>query len=100
GVREYDPVDLQNVARVEFVKGPAAVLYGLAYPGGVVNNITKSADFSHSFANLRLTAGTQSDYRASIDANVTASLTNGNKFGVRFNAANERAEDIRAHSKG
>jgi outer membrane receptor protein involved in Fe transport len=34
GIREYDPVDLQGIARVEVVKGPVAALYGLTYPGG------------------------------------------------------------------
>jgi outer membrane receptor protein involved in Fe transport len=100
GVREYDPVDIQNIARVEFVKGPAAPLYGLAYPGGVMNNITKSVDFSHNFAQLRATVGNFSDWRAQIDANATASAGNGGKFGIRFNAASERAQDERDHSKG
>lgn len=100
GVREYDPLSNQNLERVEFVKGPAAVLYGLAYPGGVMQAISKSVDFTHNFTNLRLTAGTQSDWRATIDANVTATTTTGQKFGIRFNAENGRAQDIRAHSKG
>src|SRR3954468_3874062 len=71
GVREYDPIDTQALARVEVVKGPVAALYGLAYPGGVMNNITKSVDFSKNFGNLRLTGGGEGDYRASLDANVT-----------------------------
>ncbi len=100
GIREYDPVDTQNLARVEVVKGPAAALYGLAYPGGVMNNITKSVDFTHNFANLRLTAGDQSDYRASVDANFAGEALNGNKFGIRFNGVNARSEDTREHSKG
>jgi iron complex outermembrane receptor protein len=47
GIREYDPIDTQNLARVEVIKGPAAALYGLAYPGGVMNNIKKAVDFKH-----------------------------------------------------
>jgi len=100
GIREYDPVDMQNISRVEFVKGPAAPLYGLAYPGGVMNNITKSVDFAHNFTNLRATAGNFNDWRASIDTNVTTSTPNGGKFGIRFNGANERSQDEREHSKG
>jgi len=99
GVREYDPIDMQNLARVEVVKGPAAALYGLAYPGGVMNNITKSVDYSKNFASTRLTFGGEGDYRGTIDANVTGSL-GGGKFGVRYNGTYERTEDSREHSKG
>lgn len=37
----YTPRDMANVERVEFLKGPASVLYGAAQPGGAVNTITK-----------------------------------------------------------
>jgi iron complex outermembrane recepter protein len=100
GIREYDPVDTQNLARVELVKGPAAALYGLAYPGGVMNNITKTVDFSHNFTQIRLTGGGEGDYRANIDANYSGSFVNGGKFGVRYNGTHERSEDYRAHSDG
>ncbi|KHD08070.1 hypothetical protein PN36_29635 [Candidatus Thiomargarita nelsonii] len=39
-------VDLSQIARVEVVKGPASVLYGSGAMGGVINFITKGADFS------------------------------------------------------
>src|SRR5215470_1962061 len=35
------PRDLQNVDRIEILKGPASVLYGSADPAGLVNLITK-----------------------------------------------------------
>ncbi len=100
GIREYDPVDTQNLSRVELVKGPAAALYGLAYPGGVMNNITKTVDFTNNFTQVRLTGGGEGDYRATIDANMSGSLGAGGKFGVRYNATNEKSEDSRAHSAG
>jgi iron complex outermembrane recepter protein len=99
GVREYDPIDTQNLARVEVVKGPAAALYGLAYPGGVMQNITKSVDFNREFTSLRFTVGDQGDYRATIDANYTGEKGT-QRFGVRFNGVHERTEDERAHSRG
>ena len=76
---EFPPLtDAANpIARVEFVKGPAAPLYGLAYPGGVMNNITKSVNFEHNFASLRGTVGNFSDWRVSMDANVSASTSAG-----------------------
>ena len=34
-------IDLANIERVEILKGPASVLYGLGDPGGLVNIATK-----------------------------------------------------------
>ncbi|HET7535024.1 MAG TPA: TonB-dependent receptor plug domain-containing protein, partial [Candidatus Didemnitutus sp.] len=99
GIREYDPVDLQNIARVEVVKGPAAALYGLAYPGGVMQNITKTVDYTHNFLQLQATVGDQGGYRGTIDANMTAKLGSG-KIGIRYNGAYEISKDIREHSEG
>jgi iron complex outermembrane receptor protein len=33
--------ELANVERVEFLKGPASILYGNTAPGGIINIITK-----------------------------------------------------------
>ena len=99
GVREYDPIDMQNLARVEVVKGPAAALYGLAYPGGVMNNITKAVDFSHNFTDVRATIGGEGDIRGTIDTNVTGTTAAG-KVGIRYNGTYEKTEDSREHSEG
>ena len=45
GVFRYTSYNLDNVDRVEVVKGPAAVYFGQGYPGGVVNYITKKPVF-------------------------------------------------------
>jgi outer membrane receptor protein involved in Fe transport len=100
GIREYDPVDTQNLARVEVVKGPAAALYGLAYPGGVMNNISKQVDFSKNFTSLRFTAGLEGDYRATIDTNVSGTLAGNQKVGIRVNGTEEKSKDVREHSEG
>ncbi len=99
GIREYDPLDAQGLARVEVVKGPAAALYGLAYPGGVMNSISKTVDFTKNFASARLTGGQYGYWRATIDANVTGKLGSG-RFGVRYNGAYSQTADVRAHSDG
>ncbi len=99
GIREYDPVDAQGLARVEIVKGPAAALYGLSYAGGVMNNITKQVDMTHNFGALRLTTSDQGGYRATVDANYVGKAGDG-KFGVRFNGAGAATEDKREHSNG
>lgn len=101
GVRNYDPIDSQGIARVEIVKGPAAALYGLAYAGGVMNTITKQVDFHQNFGSVRLTAQDEGGYRATVDANYTGKMNNGTgMFGVRFNGANAATQDKREHSKG
>jgi iron complex outermembrane recepter protein len=99
GIRQYDPVDTQGLARVEVVKGPAAAMYGLSYAGGVMNNITKEVDFSRNFTSFRLTGQSEGQYRAAIDANYTGKVSGG-AFGLRFNAAHTKSEDERAHSEG
>ncbi|HEU5079722.1 MAG TPA: TonB-dependent receptor [Opitutaceae bacterium] len=99
GIREYDPVDTQNLARVEIVKGPAAALYGLSYPGGVQQNITKTADFNKNFTELRASYGSYGEYRGTIDANLNGSV-GGHKVAIRVNGANSETHDEREHSKG
>ncbi|HEX2100144.1 MAG TPA: TonB-dependent receptor [Candidatus Synoicihabitans sp.] len=99
GIREYDPVDMQGLARVEVVKGPAGALYGLSYPGGVMNNITKEVDFTDNFTSIRATVQNEAAHRATIDANFTGEVSGG-RFGVRFNGTHARTEDHRAHSEG
>jgi outer membrane receptor protein involved in Fe transport len=46
GLIRYNAYNLDNVERVELIKGPAAIFFGNAYPGGVINYITKQASFS------------------------------------------------------
>ncbi len=99
GVREYDPVDTQGLSRVEVVKGPVAALYGVSYPGGVLNSVNKTVDYSRNFSSVRLTARSEGGYRATLDSNFSGKIAGG-KAGVRFNAANEKTQDEREHSEG
>lgn len=99
GLREYDPVDLQGIARVEVVKGPVAALYGLTYPGGVMQNITKSVDYTKTFARATVSFDSEGEYRAALDANFTGTL-NDRAAGIRYNGAHTRSKDQRAHSEG
>lgn len=41
GFRYYKKTDTTKVARIETISGPAAVLYGISQPGGILNVITK-----------------------------------------------------------
>ncbi|MDP2136763.1 MAG: TonB-dependent receptor plug domain-containing protein [Candidatus Didemnitutus sp.] len=46
GLLRYNAYSLDNVERIEVIKGPAAVFFGNAFPGGVINYITKAPSFS------------------------------------------------------
>lgn len=46
GLTRYNAFNLDNVERIEIIKGPAALFFGGAYPGGVINYITKQPSFS------------------------------------------------------
>jgi len=46
GLLRYNAYTLDNVERVEVIKGPAAVFFGNAFPGGVINYVTKQPSFS------------------------------------------------------
>ncbi len=100
GIRQYDPVDMQGIARVEVVKGPAAPLYGLAYPGGIMNSITKEVDFTGNSTTIGASIQSFGEWRATIDANFVGEVATGGKFGVRVNAARSNTGDQREHSKG
>ena len=46
GLLRYNAYNLDNVDRVEVIKGPAAVFFGNAFPGGVINYVTKQPSFA------------------------------------------------------
>jgi iron complex outermembrane recepter protein len=66
GFRRYAPNDTSTAAQVEVVKGPAGLLYGQVFPGGVVNVVTKKPQhFNHYQVELRY--GSYGSHRAEAD---------------------------------
>lgn len=63
---------LFNMERVEFLKGPAGMLYGQTAPGGLFNYVTKKPSQTFS-ASIGAVAGTQSRYGG--QAEVTGPVT-------------------------
>ncbi|HVU35647.1 MAG TPA: TonB-dependent receptor [Opitutaceae bacterium] len=61
--------NVDNVDRVEIVKGPAAVFFGQGYPGGVINFVTKRPEFSHLPTTLSYTFGADNMNRGTVDTN-------------------------------
>lgn len=46
GLLRFNAYTLDNVERVEIIKGPAAIFFGQAFPGGVINYVTKQPEFA------------------------------------------------------
>ncbi|BAY67860.1 ferrichrome-iron receptor [Nostoc sp. PCC 7120 = FACHB-418] len=96
GFRDFgfiSPRDVANIELVEFLKGPASVLYGSATsPGGVVNTITKKP-LADPFYQINGTIGNNDFYRSSID--FSGPLLENRAALYRINAAYENARSFR-----
>lgn len=69
GFRYYKRTDTAKVSRIELVSGPAAVLYGISQPGGILNVITKQPTGKNS-GSIRQTFAVDGDLRTDADFNV------------------------------
>lgn len=78
------PRDTADVERVEFLKGPAAALYGASEPGGTVNLVTKKPLW-RAATSAEVYAGSFDFYRAALDT--TGPL--GERLAYRLNVAVE-----------
>ena len=85
GFRRRSATDTVNIDRIEVIRGPSALLYGVGNFGGVVNYITKSPLDVHQ-ESLTLGYGSDNWYRASLDSTGPI-LEEG--LGYRFTAAFE-----------
>lgn len=79
-----------NVERIEVVKGPASVLYGRGLGGGMVNMISKQANFT-SPSSVGIRAGSHGNRGANVDINHVVSPN----FAVRLTADYEEADSFR-----
>ena len=84
--------DMANVERIEVIKGPAAVLYGRAEPGGLVNIVTKQPQENPAYA-VEQQVGSFNFYRSTLDA--TGPLNTNKTWLYRFNASYENADSFR-----
>ncbi len=78
---------LFNVQRVEFLKGPAGMLYGPGAPGGLFNYITKTADDAPSLE-TSLIVGTEGRHGASAEAGGGLTDRVSGRLGVFFETMN------------
>lgn len=66
GFRRYGPNDTSAAAQVEVVKGPAGLLYGQVFPGGVVNVVSKKPLPFHQYT-VEARYGSYGSYRLGTD---------------------------------
>jgi iron complex outermembrane receptor protein len=85
-------IDLASVERVEVLKGPASVLYGLGDPGGLVNIVTKRP-LSEAQYKLRGQAGSYDFYRA--EADLSQPFNADGTLALRVNAAYQDWDSFR-----
>jgi outer membrane receptor for ferric coprogen and ferric-rhodotorulic acid len=76
----FSNFNLDNLDRVEIIEGPAAVLYGAGYPGGVINMITKKPTFGKIPTTVDFTFGQNNNRKVVFDTNQVY----GSKAAVRI----------------
>lgn len=69
----FNVPQLFNIERVDFLKGPAGMLYGPGAPGGLFNYVTKKPDASQP-TRARLVIGDENRYGGSLEVNGNTGL--------------------------
>ena len=92
---DIDAFPMENVARIEVVRGPNSSLYGNSAVGGVVNIITKRPEAGQQKTKIKLEGGTWNARKASI----TTQGSDGD-FGYLVTLSKEKRDnvDYRTHS--
>jgi iron complex outermembrane recepter protein len=86
-----------NIERYDILKGPAAILYGVGEPGGVINYVTKKPRFDRAFYSAELIAGSYDYYRTELD--LTSPLgAAGSPFAYRIVSSYEDSGSHRNHT--
>lgn len=97
GYRDFNfltPRDMQGIERVEFLKGPASLLYGLSEVGGMTNTISKRPLSAFS-GEVGLQFGSFGLVRPTID--VTGPVGDSRTLAYRVNFAYDHNDSYRDH---
>ena len=87
GALDFEP-DFATIERLEIVKGPTSVVYGAANPGGIINQVTKSAD-AGTPSHIELLGGSWDRWR--VEGQVAGGLDAAGTVHVIGIAAHEEA---------
>jgi outer membrane receptor protein involved in Fe transport len=79
------PWDSYNVDRIDFQRGPNAILFGLGSPAGIINAGTKTAGF-HNEGNIAFRYSRFGSARTSLDVN---HVLVDNELAIRIDALND-----------
>jgi len=86
--------DLYNVERVEVLKGPSGMIFGRGGSGGLINRVTKQADWSDT-RELNLTLGSWENRRLTGDYNQAL----GDRAAFRITGLYEDSESYRDYDQ-
>lgn len=86
--------DMVNIEQVEFLKGPAAAMYGAGDPGGTLNIITKKPKFEPEH-HLELRGGSYDQYRAAIDSTNALTDAIAYRLGVSYENNHSFRDDVK-----
>lgn len=92
------PFDPWNVERVEFLNGPASVLYGTGFIGGAVNVVPKKPDLKQQSNEVQFSAGSFGTYRQAFDSTGPLSDTLAYRINVSHNSSDGWMERGRSDS--
>jgi hypothetical protein len=84
-------LDAYNTERLDFSRGPNAILFGEGSPAGLINTSTKVARFGQNFVRTQLRAGSFGERRGTLDVN--RKLTS--KLAARVNLLYQDSEGYR-----
>jgi outer membrane receptor for ferric coprogen and ferric-rhodotorulic acid len=90
--RSYSGGDAYNTERLEFARGPNALLFGDASHGGITTTWTKQARLDQRIAALETRFDSLGSYRGAVDVNAHHA---SKKVGVRLNAVYAQQESWR-----
>ena len=94
GVADVNKIPLNNIERIEVVKGSGSVLYGSGAMAGTVNIITKTPDRGKTDLKATAGAGSQSSYRLALEQGMFAT----EDFGYYLTANRYRTLGFRSNS--
>ncbi|MBI2497318.1 MAG: hypothetical protein HYV75_05150 [Opitutae bacterium] len=80
--------DTYNEERIDFARGPNALLFGTNGLGGVVNTITKQARFDKAFNRVGLLVGSWNKFRTTFDVNAPINDQAAARFNFLWQNAN------------
>ncbi|WP_371374759.1 TonB-dependent receptor [Thalassotalea aquiviva] len=87
---------LYNVEQVEILRGPNALLFGRGGTGGILNRVSKKAEFTQNFSHYKTMFNSFGGYNVELDTNVITSEDSA----IRINAMYEQLENHRDYFAG